>query len=98
MHCNKSSESWSSQRRKETKVEAFENLKFFQVWEESAQKLRREQQQPSDRLEKKIWTIGFHVQEGSGEAHTEEEISHRISLRYPSAIGSGEDDQSLALE
>jgi hypothetical protein len=46
---------------KRTKVEAFENWKFFQVWE-GVCKLRRAKQ-PSDRRRKEIWTIGFHVQE-----------------------------------
>jgi hypothetical protein len=32
---------------KRTKVEAFENWKFFQVWEEGVRKLKRAQQ-PSD--------------------------------------------------
>jgi hypothetical protein len=39
-------------RGKSAKVEAFENVKFFQVWEESAV-AQKGQREPSDRLEKR---------------------------------------------
>jgi hypothetical protein len=42
-----------------------------------------------------IWTVGFYVQGGAGKRTEEEIVSHRISLRYSSAVGSGEDAQSL---
>jgi hypothetical protein len=47
--------------------------------------------------EKKIWTVGFHVQEGIRRSAQKRRLwtvgcSHRI----PSVVGSGEDDQSLA--
>jgi hypothetical protein len=38
---------------KETKVKAFENLKFFQVWEEST-KAQKEQQLPLDQTREEI--------------------------------------------
>jgi hypothetical protein len=58
-------------------------LKFFQVWEESAQ-AQEGAQQPSDRLEKKIWTVGFYVQEELRRSLQKGEIVSRwISFRNP---------------
>jgi hypothetical protein len=70
--------------RRGAKVEAFGFWKFFQVWEESAQKLRREHNSRQIGWRKEIWTVGFYVQEGAQEKRTEGEIVSRwISFRNP---------------
>jgi hypothetical protein len=51
-------------RKRKTKVEAFERLKFFQGQEENAN-AQKGAQQPSDRTKKSGPLEGFHVQEGS---------------------------------
>jgi hypothetical protein len=65
-------------------------LEFFQVQEESAQ-AQEGAQQPSDRLEKEIWTIGFYVQEEKLRRSTQKNGSRPLDLEsrnYPSAIRS----------
>jgi hypothetical protein len=75
-------------RRTRTKVEAFGNLEFFQVQEESAQ-AQEGAQQPSDRLEKEIWTVGFYVQGAPEQAYRRGRSTAIGShSEIPSAIGS----------
>jgi hypothetical protein len=73
---------WSSQR-KQTKVEAFGNLKFLPSPEESAQELRRSTAAVRS-TGREIWTIDFYVQEELRRSLQKEETdSCRISLRNP---------------
>jgi hypothetical protein len=76
-------------RRNKTKVEAFEKLEFFQVWEERSE-AREEKQLPLDSAEE-IWTVEK-ISHPGGSA-TEECTGERIWTvgswsNYPSAIGS----------
>jgi hypothetical protein len=81
LYAQRSSSKGVRRERKKTKVEAFENLKFFQVWEESAQKLRRSTTVGSaGERDLDRW---FHVQEASGEAHRREidrQIGEKVRL------------------
>ena len=54
-------------------------------------------QQSSDRRQKEIWTIGFHIQGAAGGAQAHEEMicTVRSRAKNPSAVGTGEDAQIL---
>jgi hypothetical protein len=70
--------------RREAKVEAFENLKFFQVWEESAGSSGGAAQPVVRSAGEEIWTVDFYVQEELRRSLQKEETdSRRISLRNP---------------
>ena len=81
---------------KQAKVETFEDLEFFQGREERVQSQERAQQ-PSDRRQKEIWTVGFHVQGVAAGAQAQEEMicTVRSRAKNPSAVGTGEDARSL---
>jgi hypothetical protein len=73
---------WSSQR-KQTKVEAFGNLKFLPSLGESAQELKRSTTAIRS-AGREIWTIDFYVQEELRRSLQKEETDSRwISLRNP---------------
>jgi hypothetical protein len=79
--------SWSSQRGKGAKVEAFRFWKFFQVLEESAEAQEGAQlplDEPIDSGPLKFLCPGS----SRRSAQEEEIVSRRISLRYPSVVGS----------
>jgi hypothetical protein len=61
-----------------------------------AQKLRREHSSHQIDRRERSGPLIFTSREKQEERTEEEIISHRISLRYPSAIGSGEDAWGLA--
>jgi hypothetical protein len=83
-------------RGDEAKVEAFENVKFFQVQEESAGSSRGSTVAVRSAREEDLDHWFLRPGEAQ-EERTEEDIVRRgISLRYSSSVGSGEDDQSLA--
>jgi hypothetical protein len=73
---------WSSQR-KQTKVEAFGNLKFLPSPRESAQELKRSTTGIIS-VGREIWTVDFYVQEKIRRSLQKEETdSYWISLRNP---------------
>jgi hypothetical protein len=55
--------------KRRTKVEAFENWKFFQVLGRKCASSGGSTAAIRSAGEKKIWTVGFYVQEGAGGAH-----------------------------
>jgi hypothetical protein len=66
-------------RGDKAKVEAFGNVKFFQVWEDSTT-TQEERRQPSDQPKEEIWTIEFILPEGASEE------ARRRGERHPSDL------------
>jgi hypothetical protein len=62
---------------KQAKVETFEDLEFFQGQEERV-KAQEGAQQSSDRRQKEIWTIGFHIQGATRGAQAQEEQNRTV--------------------
>jgi hypothetical protein len=79
--------------RKEAKVEAFGNVKFFQGKEEGAQKLRRGSTSHLIGRREEIWTVeDLCPGRSSEEAHRRRRPTAVGShIEIPSAVGSGED-------
>jgi hypothetical protein len=79
-------------RGREAKVEAFENVKFFQVWEEKCRKLRRSTVNRQIGGEKRSGPLIFTSRRSSGGAYRRRRPTAIGShSEIPSTIGSGED-------